>query len=97
MLVAALLIRGDERPCLCFGGGQDELVDKYVLLRIAILWLAEGFLYLQLIINNGQVTVRTGDVYGDLETLLLAALVVTLVGWCLAVPKFYRACRIVRP
>jgi hypothetical protein len=95
-VVARLLKRGDSRPCLCFGVHRDEPADVLSLVRIAILWLAEGLLYLLLTINDDLMAARAESVYYDIELFFLAALVVTLVSWCFTFPKFHRAWRIVR-
>jgi hypothetical protein len=52
---------------------------------------AEGIPLFHLRINDDPLSVFGGDVYRSAVTVGLAGLVVALSGWCLALPKFYRA------
>lgn len=92
-VTARLLIRADNRPCLCFGAHREDPVDISSLVRISILWLAEASMNL---VYDNSLFGGTGSAQRLLEIFLLAALVVTTATWWLSLPKFYRVWRIVR-
>ncbi len=94
--MANSLRRGEKRPCLCFGASRDDLADIYSLARVALLLAAEITLFFYLLLNDGSIPTGTGDEYSSIVSVAIAVLVVILTGWCLALPKVYRAWQVVR-
>lgn len=92
---ALLLTRKENGPCLCFGAHQDDHMDVVSLVRISILWLIEGSLYLLQTVD-GSMAVRRATSYTGIESFLPAALIVTLLGWLLSIPRFHRAWIVIR-
>ena len=90
--VANLLKRGEKRPCLCFGSSRGDFVDVSSLVRIALLLSVEVALYWYLAIDEAVIVVEAKSI----EAVAIAASVVMLISWCLALPKFYRAWYVVR-
>lgn len=94
--MANSLRRGEKRPCLCFGASRDDLVDIYSLARVALLLAVEITLFFYLFLNDGSISTDAGDVYNSIVSVAIAVLTVILAGWCLALPKLYRAWHVVR-
>ena len=94
MTIVHLLKRGEKSPCLCFGASGDEKVDVYSLARVALLLSSEFLLYFYLAIHGGSIALWA-DVYNTLELLGVAALIVTLIAWCLSLPRLHGSLRIV--
>ena len=91
------LIRGVERPCLCFGANRDDSVDFTTVTRIVLLLVTDLVLYQILADRGDSVTVHSRMVAIDvIGNIAVAAVIVVLVGWCLTGPKFHRAWRIVK-
>jgi hypothetical protein len=83
--VASWIIRrGDERPCLCFGTNEHDKIGIRSLLRIGMLILGESMLLFAIVDVSGS----SPEVTRSTETLLAAAVGLTLSGWCLALPEF---------
>jgi hypothetical protein len=90
------LVRGEHRPCLCFGAGRDDLVDIYSLIRIALLLAVEVALGYYVIILDGSVSIGGASLYDGIASIAIAILAVLLVAWSLALAKIHRAWRVIR-
>lgn len=94
-VIGSLLIKGEKRPCLCFGSGRDTEVDVFSFARAALLLLIELVLYLY-VAQGGAVAVGITSIGGTLAALAAAAPIVALAGWLFILPPLYRAWRAAR-
>lgn len=92
-ITVAALLRGEERPCLCFGANRDDRVDSHTLFRISLLLLCE----LVLIRNYeflGSGISAGASMFDWVAALLVGALAASMVSWFLSIPKLQSVRRV---
>ncbi len=81
------LLRGENRPCLCFGAKKDDKVDGSTLARIIGLLAAETAV-LAAVMNTGAQSLQSTGAVTSVESLVAALVIVTLASLIITAPDF---------